>query len=110
MPGTPIAPAGAPLAAMPAIPPSGPDQGFYRFACTHYTLHHLETPTGYRFAITSDPTVADLRAALWHIYSELFVGHALKNPVYSPGTQIQAAGFIKELDMFMRSLPAYSSK
>jgi hypothetical protein len=90
------------------LPPSGPEQGFYKIACSHYTLHHLETPTGYRFALTTDGSAGDMRSALWHIYSELFVGFALKNPMYAPGTRITSAGFVKELDLFVRSLGAFA--
>ena len=71
--------------ASPALPPAGPEQGFFRYACSGYVLHHLETPTGYRFVLTSDASAGDLRGALWHLYAELFVGYALKNPLYRVG-------------------------
>jgi trafficking protein particle complex subunit 1 len=85
----------------------GPDQGFFRYACSAYVLHHLETPTGYRFVLTTDPGVGDLRGALWHLYSEIFVGYALKNPLYQPGTVIDCTGFVGTVDGFIRSLPAF---
>ena len=102
-------------AASPALPPAGPDQGFFRFACGGagggaggYVLHHLETQTGYRFVLTADAAAGDLRGALWHIYSELFVGHALKNPLYRVGSKIEGAGFAAETDAFVRSLAAFA--
>lgn len=95
---------------VPALPPAGPDQGFHRFVASGYALHHLESPTGYRFALTTDPGVQDMRAVLWHIYSELFVGYALKNPAYVAGSAIDSVSFIAETDRFVRSLPAFSSK
>lgn len=102
-------------AASPALPPAGPDQGFFRYACGGvgggaggYVLHHLETQTGYRFVLTADAAAGDLRGALWHIYSELFVGHALKNPHYRVGAKIESAGFASETDAFVRSLPSFA--
>lgn len=93
-----------------ALPPSGPEQGFFRYACGGYVLHHLETQTGYRFVLTADAAAGDLRGALWHLYAELFVGFALKNPLYRPGARIDSAGFASEVDAFLRSLAAFASK
>lgn len=73
-------------------------------------LHHLETPTGYRFVLTTDAAAGDMRGALWHLYSELFLSYALKNPLYKPGTVISCAGFVHEVDRFFRSLPAFAAK
>lgn len=92
-----------------ALPPSGPEQGFVRYACASYVLTNLETPTGYRFAITSDPSAGDLLPALRHIWSELFVGYALKNPLYVPGTPITASLFASEVDHFVRGLPGFKA-
>ena len=95
----------------PALPPAGPEQGFYRYSCLPgYVLHHLETPTGYRFVLTSDAAAGDLRGALWHIYSELFVGYALKNPLYTVGARVDSVGFVSETDAFLKSLAGYSAK
>ncbi len=71
-------------------------------------LFHFEAPTGYKFAITCDAAAGDLRPALWTIYSEIFTGFALKNPMYAPGTPITNAGFISAVDGFVRGLPGYS--
>ncbi len=101
---------GGATSAGPALPPAGPEQGFYRYVCSGYVLHHLETTTGYRFALTSDAAAGDLSGALWHLYAEIFLGHALRNPLYRPGTPIEAAGFIAETERFVRSLPAFSAK
>jgi hypothetical protein len=68
----------------------------------------MDTLTGYRFVLTTDVNVPDLRAALWHIYSELFVGFALKNPYYVPGTPVESIAFKTEVDRFIRSLPSFS--
>ena len=73
-------------------------------------LHHLETPTGYRVVMTSDAAAGDLRPALWYIYETLLVGYAFKNPMYTPGTQIDSVAFSAEMDRFVRSLPAFAAR
>lgn len=93
-----------------ALPPVGPDTGFFRVTASHYVLHHLETPTGYRFVATSDAAAGDLRPALWHVYEALFVAHALRNPMYAPGTVVEAAAFGTEVDRYVRSLPAFGAR
>ncbi len=90
------------------MPPSGPDQGFFRYVASGYVLYQLETVTGYRFVVTASPDAGDLRPALWHLYADLFVGWALKNPLYAPGTEIQCTGFAAEVDRYVRSLPAFA--
>jgi hypothetical protein len=92
------------------VHPFGPDQGFFRYATDTYVLHHLETPTGYKFVVTADAAAGDLRPALWTLYSEIFMGHALKNPMYVPGAPIENVGFAVEVDRFMRSLPAFAAR
>ena len=78
--------------------------------CTHYVLHHLETTTGYRFVLTSDAAAGDLRPILWHIYEEHFLGYALRNPMYAPGTPIRCVGFSAEVDRYVRQLPNFAAK
>ena len=96
---------------MPAVlPPTGPDTGFFRATASRYVLHHLETPTGYRFVLTSDAAAGDLRPVLWYLYDALFVAYALRNPLYAPGTVIEASFFEAEVDRYIRSLPAFAAR
>ena len=88
----------------------GPDTGFFRVTASSYVLHHLETPTGYRFVLTSDAAAGDLRPVLWYVYEALFVVLALRNPMYTPGTVVEAVAFAAEVDRYVRSLPAFSAK
>lgn len=92
------------------MPPTGPEQGFFRYVCTHYVLHHLETPTGYRIILTSDAAAGDLRPVLWHLYENVFLTHALRNPMYAPGTPVRCTGFAAEVDRYLRSLPAFTAR
>lgn len=88
----------------------GPEQGFFRYATDAYVLTHLETPTGYKFALLADAAAGDLRAALWTIYADIFVPFALKNPMYAPGTVIDNVGFTAAVDGFVKSLPAFAAR
>jgi len=88
----------------------GPEQGFFRFTTDAYVLHHLETPTGYKFALCADAAAGDLRPALWTLYSEIFTSYALKNPLYAPGTPIQAADFGKAVDGLIKGQAGFTPR
>ena len=96
-------PRSEPAAQLPLL---GPEHGFFRYATDAYTLFHLETPTGYKFAITADAASGDLRPALWTIYAEIFTQYALRNPLYSPGQPITNTGFHAAIDGFVKGLPS----
>ena len=88
----------------------GPEQGFFRFATDAYVLYHLETPTGYKFALCADAGAGDLRAAVWFIYAEIFTAYALKNPLYTPGTPILNAAFGAAVDGYVKGLPGFTPR
>ena len=88
----------------------GPEQGFFRFATDAYVLHHLETPTGCKFAMCADASAGDLRAALWTIYSEIYTSYALKNPLYAPGTPIANSAFGSAVDGYVKGLPGFTPR
>lgn len=92
------------------LPAIGPENGFYRYTTDSYQVFHLESSTGYKFALTCDKDAGDLRGALWTLYSDLFTDFALKNPLYIPGTPIRNTGFITAVDGFVRSLPSFVSR
>ena len=89
------------------LPQMGPEQGFFRFATDAYVLHHLETPTGYKFALLADAQAGDLRGPLWTLYADIFTCYALKNPMYTPGTPILNVGFSSAVDGFVKGLPGF---
>ncbi len=101
---------GKPLGGNTIIPNLVTEQGFHRFATDSYACHYLEVPTGYRFVLTTDHNISamDMKPIMWHIYSELFVNCALKNPLYKPGTPIDSIGFINAIDSLIKSLPQYN--
>jgi hypothetical protein len=58
---------------------------FRSFTTTTYKMHYLETPSGLKFVLTTDPSVGHLDDHLAHVYAALFVELVAKNPAYSPG-------------------------
>ena len=92
------------------LPQMGPEQGFFRFSTDAYVLHHLETPTGYKFALAADPQAGDLRGPLWTLYADIFTCYALKNPMYVPGSPILNAGFASAVEGFVKGLPGFGQK
>lgn len=85
----------------------GPESGFFMYSTDAYTLHHLETPTGYKFALTADAAAGDLRPALWTLYSEIFNNYALRNPMWAVGTPITTPSFAAACDGFVKGLPGF---
>jgi hypothetical protein len=58
---------------------------FSSFRTNNYKLHFLESPSGLKLLLVTDPTVGNLADQLNHIYSALFVELVAKNPLYTPG-------------------------
>jgi len=81
-----------------------PGQGMTGFKTSSYNLHLYESPTGYRFVITSDGTCGDLRPSLRHIYGSLFVPYVLRNPLYTMNSKITNHKFKAELLAFADTL------
>lgn len=83
-------------------------EGFQALSTSSYKLHHIETPTGFRFVITSDPNTTDLRDVLRKIYAEIFVEMITKSPSYVPGQPIKAEVFGVTVRRFLETLPAFN--
>lgn len=78
--------------------------GFYACSTSAYRLHYFETATGLRFVLTTDLAATDMREALRHIYSQIFVECLTKNPLYTPGDPISCPLFTQTLERYMSSL------
>ena len=78
--------------------------GFYACSTSHYRLHYFETPSGLRFVLTTDLAATDMREALRHIYSQIFVECLTKNPLYNPGEPISCPLFAGTLERYCNSL------
>ncbi|XP_025050140.1 trafficking protein particle complex subunit 1, partial [Alligator sinensis] len=79
--------------------------GFLCFQTSKYKLHYYETPTGLRFVLTTDLGVGSARDALQHLYSNIYVGLGVKNPLCPLGEPVQSELFRSRLDAFVRALP-----
>lgn len=81
----------------------------YSFTTKDYKLHYLETMTGLRFALTTDPTVGRITDALGNLY-RLYVENVVKNPLYKIGGFINVPSFITKVEQMVESLPFFSSR
>ncbi|CAI5952466.1 unnamed protein product, partial [Closterium sp. NIES-65] len=64
---------------------SGDGCSFHSFRTNTYKLNYLETPSGIKIILVTDPKMSDLRDALKHIYTNIYVEYVIKNPLYVPG-------------------------
>lgn len=74
-----------------------------------YALHYFETPTGYRFVLTTGADFGDVDVShhLSEIYATIFVQLVLKNPLYVVGQPIEISTFATRLDEYVRELPCF---
>merc|ERR1719265_2021789 len=85
-------------------------QGFLSYTTPQYKLHAFDSPTGYRFVLTTDPAVPDQQDCLRQIYAELFVEHVVKNPVYRVGEETsKCTNFHTKLSSFIQSRPHFTT-
>ncbi|XWS50433.1 hypothetical protein CRYUN_Cryun12cG0087300 [Craigia yunnanensis] len=82
-----------------------PGQGcsFHSFRTNTYKLSFMETPSGLKFILVTNPRTGDLRETLKYIYN-LYVEYVAKNPLYTPGTPIRCELFNTALDRYVRSI------
>ncbi|KAG8476710.1 hypothetical protein CXB51_030451 [Gossypium anomalum] len=85
--------------------PQLPGQGcsFHSFRTNTYKLSFMETPSGIKFILVTNPRTGDLRETLKYIYN-LYVEYVAKNPLYTPGTLIRCELFNTALDQYVRSI------
>eukprot|EP00158_Paraphelidium_tribonemae_P006393 Partr_v1_DN27801_c0_g1_i1_m22659 putative trafficking protein particle complex len=75
------------------------------FKTSHYRLLYYATPSGLKFVLFTEPT-ADLsaRSHLLHIYSQIYVEYAVKNPLYRQLTSLMDCEVFKaKLDEYIKS-------
>ncbi|KAJ1621266.1 trafficking protein particle complex subunit 1 [Pavlovales sp. CCMP2436] len=83
--------------------------GFHSCSTNKFKLNYYETATGLRFILNTDPQSGDMRECLRHIYSNVYVEFASKNPLYKLGEPLNNELFVAALDKYARSLPAFTS-
>ncbi|CAI5481064.1 unnamed protein product [Closterium sp. Yama58-4] len=77
---------------------SGDGCSFHAFRTNTYKLNYLETPSGIKIILVTDPKMGDLRDALKHIYTNIYVEYVIKNPLYVPGEPFRCELFIKTIE------------
>nr|XP_021406736.1 trafficking protein particle complex subunit 1 [Lonchura striata domestica] len=82
--------------------PTDMRDGFLAFHTSKYRLHYLETPSGLRLVLNTDPGVASAREALQHIYGN--VSPAIPKKFLNSGPETP------RLDAFVRSLPYFGPR
>ncbi|EFJ10441.1 hypothetical protein SELMODRAFT_110731 [Selaginella moellendorffii] len=83
---------------------NNPPCSFYSFRTNTYKLHFMETASGIKIILLTDPRIGDLREALMHIYSNIYVEYVVKNPLYSPGQPFRCELFNMALDHYVKTL------
>ncbi|CAK9215903.1 unnamed protein product [Sphagnum troendelagicum] len=86
--------------------PNLPGQGcsFHSFRTNTYKLSFMESPSGIKLILITDPRMGDLRDALKYIYSNIYVEYVVKNPLYTPGQPFKCELFNATLDQYVKTL------
>eukprot|EP01067_Filipodium_phascolosomae_P002312 Filipodium_phascolosomae@DN2362_c0_g1_i3.p3 len=97
------------------------------FTTRYYKLHLLQTPTGYKLVLVTDPGVMDqlelLRLILFghnlclvqifplcrFVYSDIFVPTCLSDPCFEIGSTINNASFTSQLNACLQSTSVYAA-
>lgn len=77
------------------------------------TLHNFETQSGLRFALftsnVSSQQNTSIRAALKHIYTDLWIEFVIRSPLYVASSQgdmnIASTNFEQKLDVYLGTMP-----
>ena len=89
--------------------PNSYKDGFLGYKTSTYYLHCLETPSGVKMVLNTDPSPPpNVHAHLQHIYSHVYVQHAVKNPLVQLNQWIDSELFMSELDKYVRGLPYFA--
>lgn len=89
-------------------PDSVTEEGIRSYTTGGYTMHAYESPTGYRFALLTNPATSAqqtlVRNTLEKVYSEIFVESVMLDPTAKPGSKIASPLFTKLLQETFRSI------
>lgn len=92
------------------ISPIDSKEGFLFYKTDKYSLHYFETASGLRFVITTDTLSTGVKELLQQLYAKVFVEYAVRNPLWTPGTQITSLLFKTKLDEFIKNAPIFGLK
>jgi hypothetical protein len=90
------------------LSPTEMKEGLQSFSTDKYTLHHFQTATGLRFVLNTPPSdlraKREARAALIHIYTDLYINHVVKNPLHVPGSVVECPVFKEHVNSYILGL------
>eukprot|EP00931_Biecheleriopsis_adriatica_P094056 TRINITY_DN67761_c0_g1_i1.p1 TRINITY_DN67761_c0_g1~~TRINITY_DN67761_c0_g1_i1.p1 ORF type:complete len:144 (-),score=30.24 TRINITY_DN67761_c0_g1_i1:46-477(-) len=85
-------------------------QGFLSYTTPQYKLHSFETLSGYRFVLTTDPSVPDQQECLRYIYEKIFVESVIRNPMHRLGDDVSnCPAFVSKLHSFLQTRPFFAT-
>lgn len=89
--------------------PSSYKDGFLGYKTSAYCLHCLETASGVKMVLLTDPSPPpSVHAHLQHMYGQVYVPFAVKNPLVQVDQWIDSELFMSELDKYVRGLPYFA--
>ncbi len=91
------------------ISPRPSAEGMQSFRTSAYMLHHFESASGIKLVLLTDKEAGDLRAALRHIYANIYVEFVVRNPLYTPKSRITCDLFSTNLREYVQKLPCAKS-
>ncbi|EIW82920.1 snare-like protein [Coniophora puteana RWD-64-598 SS2] len=89
---------------------SGRDELFTSYRTSAYRLHLLETVSGYKFVMLSDPNTDNLRFVMRQLYNGPFIDYAVRNPLVPMDSREQGIDndyFRAATDRFIRGLSVF---
>eukprot|EP00850_Spirogloea_muscicola_P014102 SM000099S25208 [mRNA] locus=s99:271621:272722:+ [translate_table: standard] len=84
--------------------PLGRGCSFRAFRTNTYKLSFLESPSGIKIVLISEPRMGDMREPLKHIYSRIYAECIVKNPLHTPGQPFSCELFATTLDQYVKTL------
>jgi len=71
-------------------------------------LHFFSTPSGLRFALTTDRNAPRLTELLKLVY-RLYLDEVVKSPLYKPDQPVNTPAFLQKLDALIRGSAFFAS-
>eukprot|EP00850_Spirogloea_muscicola_P018285 SM000166S02466 [mRNA] locus=s166:95969:97162:+ [translate_table: standard] len=84
--------------------PLGRGCSFRAFRTNTYKLSFLESPSGIKIVLISEPRMGDMHEPLKHIYSRIYAECIVKNPLHTPGQPFSCELFATTLDQYVKTL------
>jgi trafficking protein particle complex subunit 1 len=87
------------------------DEAFVNYRTSSYKLHVLETITGYKFIMLTDPGADSMRSILRQIYTGPFLEYVVRNPLIAMDSRergVDNEHFRLATDKLVRSLTIFA--